>query len=103
MEIRILVHDWFEFVLAETIGVNVMESSVEEFGLVAEKILVTTDDGFVAKFDVEVLLMGVAEPNAVLSILLLGFLKVFSDDIDLLIHFFIFFEYVLLHSIKAWL
>ena len=45
--------------------------------------------------------MGVAKPDAVLAILLLGFLKVFRDDIDLLVDFFIFFKYVLLHHVEA--
>ena len=101
LEVRVQVHDWLELVLSEAIGVNVMEGSVEEFGLVAKEVLITSDDGLVTEFDMEVLLVGVAEPNAVLTILFLRFLKVFSDHIDLLIDFFVFFKYVLLHSVEA--
>lgn len=102
MEVWILVHDWLESVLAETVRINVVKSSVEEFRFVAEEVLVPTDDGLVTKFDMEVLLMGVAETNAVLAILLFRFLKILRDHIDLLVHFLILFKYVLLHSVEAW-
>ena len=102
MEVWILVHDWLESVLTETVRINVVKSSVEEFRFVAEEVLVPTDDGLVTKFDMEVLLMGVAETNAVLAILLFRFLKILRDHIDLLVHFLILFKYVLLHSVEAW-
>ena len=101
LEVRVQVHDWLELVLSEAIGVNVMEGSVEEFGLVAKEVLITSDDGLVTEFDMEVLLVGMAEPDAVLAILLFGFLEVFRDDIDLFVDFFIFFKYVLLHHVEA--
>ena len=46
---------------------------------------------------------GVAEANAVLAILFFWFLQVFGDHINLLVHFFIFLEDVLLHMVKPWL
>ena len=101
LEIRILVHDWFELIFAETVGIDVVERSVEELGFVTEKVFIASDDGLVTQFDMEVLLVGVAEPDAVLAILLLGFLEVFRNDIDLLIDFFIFFKYVLLYHVEA--
>ena len=69
MEIWVLVHDWFELVLAKTIGVNMMQCSVEELRLVSEQILVSSDNGLVTEFHVEVLVAGVAEANTVLAIL----------------------------------
>ena len=73
LEVRILVHDWFESVLAEAVCINVVEGSVEEFRLIAKEVLVPTDDGLVTKLDVEVFLVGVAESNAVFAILLFRF------------------------------
>ena len=78
-----------------------VKCSVEEFWLVAEEVLVSTDDGLVTKFDVEILLMGVAESDAVLPILLFRFLKIFRDHIDLFIDFLVLFKYVLLYCIEA--
>ena len=101
MKIWILVHDWFELVLSETVSINVVKSSVEEFRLVAEEVFVTTYDCFVSKFDMEVFLVRVTEADTVFAVLLFRFLEIFRDDIDLLIDFLIFFKYVLLYSVKA--
>ena len=101
MEVWILVHDWFEPVFTEAVRINVVKCSVEEFRFVAEEVLVPTNDGLVAKFDMEILLVGVAESNAVFSILLFRFLKIFCDHIDLLIDFLVLFKYVLLNCVEA--
>ena len=69
MEIWVLIHDWLELIFSKTIGVNMMQCSVEELRLVSKQILVPSDNGLVAEFDVEVLVAGVAEANAVLAIL----------------------------------
>ena len=69
LEIWVLIHDWLELIFAKTIGVNMMQCSIEELRLVPKQILVSSNNGLVAEFDVEVLVAGVAEANAVLAIL----------------------------------
>ena len=75
LEIRVCIHNWFEFILTETIGINMVEGSVEELRFVAKEIFIAADDSLITKFDVEVLLMGMAKSYAILAILLLGFLS----------------------------
>ena len=69
MEIWVLIHDWLELIFAKTIGVNMMQCSIEELRFVPEQILVSSDNGLVAEFDVEVLVAGVTEANTVLAVL----------------------------------
>ena len=101
MEVWVLVHNRLEFILAEAISINVVKRSVEEFGLVAEEVLITTNDSLVTKLHMEVFLVLMAKPNTVLAILLLRLLKVFRDHVDLLVYFLIFFENILLNGVEA--
>ena len=69
LKIWVLIHDWLELIFAKTIGVNMMQCSIEELRLVPKQILVSSDNGLVAEFHVEVLVAGVTEANAVLAVL----------------------------------
>lgn len=66
-ELRVLVHDWLQSFLAETISIQVSQSLVKELRLSAEQVFVTADDGLLAQLDVEVPLLLVAEADAVLA------------------------------------
>ena len=101
MEVGILIHDWLELVLAETISIDVVKSPVEELGLRSKEVFITTDDGLVAKLHMEVLLLQMAEADAVLAVLLLRLLEVLRDDIDLLVDLLVLLEDVLLYSVES--
>ena len=44
LEIRILIHDRLELIFAETVGIDVVECSVEELGFVTEKVFIASND-----------------------------------------------------------
>ena len=67
-ELRVLVHDGLEGLLAKTVGIQMSQSLVKELRLSAEQVFVTADDGLLAQLDVEVLRLLVnAEADAVLA------------------------------------
>ena len=66
-ELRILVHDWLQVLFAKSVSINMVQRFVEELRLVAEEVFVTANDGLLAKLDVEVALLLIAEADAVLA------------------------------------
>ena len=72
------------------------EGLVEEFGLLAEQVLVTANDRLLAQLHMEVSLLLVAETDAVLARFLFLLGRSLRDDIDLLVNLVVLLENVLL-------
>ena len=47
-ELRVFIHDGLQVLLAKAVSINMMQSLVEEFRLVAEEVFVTANDGLLA-------------------------------------------------------
>ena len=73
-----------------------MQGLVEELGLVAEQVFVTTNDGLLAQFDVEVPLLLVTEADAVLSRFLLMLGRPLNNHVNLFIYLVFLLKDVLL-------
>ena len=96
LELGVLVHNGLEFLLAQAIRIQMREGLVEEFGLLAEQVLVTANDRLLAQLHMEVSLLLVAETDAVLARFLFLLGRSLRDDIDLLVNLVVLLENVLL-------
>lgn len=100
MELGILVHYGLQLLLAKTVSINVVQGFVKEFTPLSEHIFVSSDNRLFTKFHMEVALLLVTEPDAVLARLLLLFGRAVGDHVDLLINFVSFLENVLLCGVE---
>ena len=66
-ELRILVHNWLQVLFTKSVSIDMVQRFVEELRLVAEEVFVTANNGLLAKLDVEVALLLIAEADAVLA------------------------------------
>ena len=101
LELRVPVHDWLQVLFAQAIGINMMQSLVEELRAVAEEVFVTANDGLLTQLHVEVALLLVREADAVLARLLFLFGRALRDDVDLFVDLVIFLENVLLSGVES--